>query len=383
MRGNSDQQKHASGSVPVIFFTGGGTGGHVYPGFAVHDALVPMLETAGKNARVVWIGSRRGMEKDIVKEKGIPYIGVPAGKLRRYVSLKNIIDVFKVAAGVVASYFIMVRHRPAAVFSKGGFVSVAPVLGARFARVPAVTHESDYDPGLATRINSRSASKILVSFDDTVSYFPEPFREKVVVTGCPVRPDVPGGDRKKGLDYLQFTEAKPVLFVVGGSQGARFINRLVWDSLQDLLERWNIVHQTGNHTEGPQAGEGYVRLPYIRQEYADILAAADLLVCRAGATTLLESAAAAKPSILIPLGSGSSRGDQIRNAGLFERLGASYILPDGEAQVGDLLELTNRLIEDTALLEKMGSRAATFAKPNAAADIAREIIQAAFGETDS
>ncbi len=152
-----------SRASPVVAFAGGGTAGHVFPGLAVAARL---------GRPIVWIGSSRGVEKQLVGEAGIEFHGIPAGKLRRYLSLRNLTDVIRTAAGVVASLRVLRRVKPALLFSKGGFVSVPPVVAAWMRGIPAWTHESDFDPGLATRINMRFCEKVLVSFPETLQDLP-------------------------------------------------------------------------------------------------------------------------------------------------------------------------------------------------------------------
>lgn len=363
-----------------MFFTGGGTGGHVYPGIAVYEAVVEKAVSAGVQIKAAWIGSRRGLERDIIEPKGIRFIGIPSGKLRRYFSFSNVIDIFRVVAGIAAAYLILRRHRPGVLFSKGGYVSVPPVIAARIAGVPVVTHESDFDPGLATRINSRFARKIIVSFAETCEFFPDSLKSRLVVAGNPVRREVLAGSAERGLRHLSSDGGRPVLLVLGGSQGSREINELLWRVLPALLEDWEVVHQTGSDESGPPGGGGYRRYSYIGKEYGDVLAAADLVLCRAGATTLWELAAAGKPSILVPLGTQSSRGDQIRNAGLFESLGASYILQAGNGGEEALTTYVRRVLSEPETLIAMGKRAASVFRPDAAGKIAELLLEIANGE---
>ena len=378
-KGKKELEGSDSAKESVIFFTGGGTGGHVYPGLAVYEAIVKKAGDLGLRLHIIWVGSRKGMERRIIESKGIPYIGLVSGKLRRYLSFRNIVDVFKVAWGIVSAFVITKRMAPVAVFSKGGYVSVAPVIAAGLAGIPVATHESDMDPGLATRINSRFAARIFVSHEQTRRFFSAALRDKVLVTGNPVRTDVVAGCANVGSGTRFAPKKKPTLLVLGGSQGARAINELVWRALDALKKDWHVIHQTGNVESGAASGEGYDRFDYIADDYPDFLAAADLLLCRAGATTLWEIAAAGKPSILCPLGADASRGDQIRNAELFESIGASYILNAG-ADVDDLLAATNSFLDDPDLIAAMGKKAASVYRAGAADTIADEILKLAFGE---
>ncbi len=368
-------------SKPVwVLFTGGGTGGHVYPGIAVFEAMMKKAASRSETIQGFWVGSGRAMERCVIEAQGIQYVGIPSGKLRRYFSWSNLIDVFKVVAGIVCAYFVIRRYRPRVLFSKGGYVSVPPVIAAKLAGVPVITHESDFDPGLATRINARFAMKVVVSYEQTCEYFPESLKPRLVIAGNPVRREVLSGNAERGRTFLAFDSDRPILLVLGGSQGAREVNELVWRVLPSLLEQWNVVHQTGSDESGPSNEKRYRRYDYIHGEYGDILSAADLVLCRAGATTLWELAAAGKPSILVPLGAGSSRGDQIRNAALFESLGASYILHPKPGEESELLKYTGVFLSESGIPAQMGKNARSVFKPDAADRIADLVLEFVFGE---
>lgn len=308
---------------PLAVFTGGGTGGHVYPGIAV----IERLRESGC-CDFLWMGSAGGMEEDIARSWDIPFRGIPSGKLRRYFSVRNFTDIPRICCGFFVAFFIFLRRRPAVVFSKGGYVSFPPVLAAWFLRIPAITHESDLDPGLATRLNAFFVKKICVPYEESREYFPSRFRRKLVVTGNPVRREIFGGRAEEGLRIAGFSADKPLLLVLGGSLGAREINELVRDSLDNLLPGVNIAHQTGGGGYGEISRPGYFAAPYFSWELPHLLAAAAAVVSRAGAGSLWEFLVTEKPALLIPLKALSSRGDQLRNARFFERLGVAKVLYD-------------------------------------------------------
>jgi UDP-N-acetylglucosamine--N-acetylmuramyl-(pentapeptide) pyrophosphoryl-undecaprenol N-acetylglucosamine transferase len=269
------------------------------------------------------------MERAITRAWDIPYAGIPSGKLRRYFSLRNLSDVFCIALGFFVAFFIFLRRRPAVVFSKGGYVSFPPVFAAWLLRIPAVTHESDLDPGLATRLNAPFVRKICVPYEESVPHFPARFRGKIVVTGNPLRRDNFAGRAEEGLRIAGFPGGpggKPLLLVLGGSMGAGEINGLVRASLDRLLPYVNIVHQTGEGKHEGLSRPGYFAAPYFSEELPHLLAAARAVVSRAGAGSLWEFLAAQKPALLVPLKASASRGDQLRNARFFERLGAARVL---------------------------------------------------------
>jgi UDP-N-acetylglucosamine--N-acetylmuramyl-(pentapeptide) pyrophosphoryl-undecaprenol N-acetylglucosamine transferase len=271
------------------------------------------------------------MEKAIVESwagriPGLAYAEIPSGKLRRYFSLKNCTDVFRIACGFFAALRIFLRRRPAVVFSKGGYVSFPPVLAAWFLRVPVITHESDLDPGLATLLNAPFAKKICVPYEESAAHFPARFRKKLVVTGNPVRREIFSGRADEGLRLTGFSGEKPVVLILGGSLGAQEINALARAALDELLPVCDIVHQTGEGKYEEISRPGYFAAPYFTSELPHILAAASVVVSRAGAGSLWEFLAAEKPALLIPLRGAGTRGDQLRNAAHFERMGAAKVL---------------------------------------------------------
>ncbi|MFW5814059.1 MAG: undecaprenyldiphospho-muramoylpentapeptide beta-N-acetylglucosaminyltransferase [Spirochaetota bacterium] len=339
--------------MDLVLFSGGGTGGHVYPGLAVLDRV---RELGG--VEVAWIGSIDGMERGIVTDHAVAYHAIPAGKLRRYFSLRNAVDVFRVAGGLLRSLAILRRLRPAVLFSKGGFVSVPPVVAARLLGIPVISHESDADPGLATRINARFSSTVLVPYEQTREHLPPALRERVVVTGNPLRPEILSGRRERGLAFLGFepSDPRPVVCFLGGSLGALQLNDAVAGLAARIEGSWRVVHQSGNHAVARENGTGYHAAPFFGAELPDVLAAADLLVCRAGASTIWEGAALGKPMLLVPLASGS-RGDQLRNAAVFERAGAARVFTDAESLEDDLVRALDELVSDPATRREMGRRA--------------------------
>ncbi|MFQ3619765.1 MAG: undecaprenyldiphospho-muramoylpentapeptide beta-N-acetylglucosaminyltransferase [Spirochaetales bacterium] len=327
-----------------IVFTGGGTGGHVYPGLAVWEAL-----SQQGNFQITWIGSKQSIEQALVKETNIPFIGIPAGKFRREFSLKNITDMFRVVGGILASLYHIRRLQPHILFSKGGFVSVPPVIAAALLGVPIVSHESDFDPGLATRLALPFAKKMMVPFPESVDLYPVKHKNKILVTGNPVRQAILRGNPSVGRELLGFGTDKPILLVLGGSQGAWEINQLVWSSLEELLKDFFVVHQVGGaHIQSPQLQPlltlpGYRARGYFKEELPHILAAASLVVSRAGAGTLWELAALKKPMLLIPLRGSGTRGDQVRNARLFAARGWASILEKTPITQGEFLSTLREL----------------------------------------
>jgi UDP-N-acetylglucosamine--N-acetylmuramyl-(pentapeptide) pyrophosphoryl-undecaprenol N-acetylglucosamine transferase len=310
-----------------IAFTGGGTGGHIYPGLAAASELKQFL---GPLCSIFWIGSSRGNDAFIVKNAGLDFFGVPSGKLRRYFSLRTITDFFRLTAGFFASRNILKQMKPAFLFSKGGYVSVPPCMAAYSLGIRVYTHESDFSPGLATKIISRfvlkNGGKIFVSYSETTCFFPAKLRDNIIVSGNPVRDSFRKANAAKGRSFLGLENDTRILLVLGGSLGAREINELVRAALPELTGLYTVVHQTGPGLKWDlQAGAKYRPYPYINDEMPDVLAAAELVLCRSGAGTVWECAVCGKPMLLLPLSGSATRGDQVQNARFFEQKGAALI----------------------------------------------------------
>ncbi|MDR2184519.1 MAG: undecaprenyldiphospho-muramoylpentapeptide beta-N-acetylglucosaminyltransferase [Treponema sp.] len=355
-----------------IAFTGGGTGGHIYPGLAVAFYVQKLFP-----CRIFWIGSVRGMDRSIVEEAGLEFFGVPSGKLRRYFSFQNLSDIVRIGAGFFAARKILGKERPALLFSKGGFVSVPPCAAAASLGIPVFTHESDFSPGLATRINARFAGRIFTAYEDTAAFFPEAVRARIELTGNPVRPAFRSADPARGRAFLRLGGDERILLILGGSQGAREINGMIRAVLPELTGPYVVVHQTGLNAESapdlPAAGPRYLPYSYIRNELPHVIAAAELVLGRSGAGTLWECAALGKPLILIPLAGSGTRGDQVENAGFFERAGAAAALRNPSPE--DVVQTVLALAGDAEKRKAMAAAAAAIG----AADGAKIIAQAIAG----
>lgn len=302
-----------------VLLTGGGTAGHVTPNLALAHDL------AARGYAVHYAGRTEGIEKDLVAPTGMPYYGLSAGKMRRYLSLENVTDIARIAKGLADAVRVVRRVRPRLIFSKGGFVSCPVVWAAWLNRIPSVVHESDFSPGLANRLSVPFATRVCYSFPETGRHF----ADKGVHTGIPVRRSLLSGDETAGRRICGFADdTKPVLLIIGGSLGSRIINETVQSALPKLLPQFNVCHLVGPDNAPASAEPGYFALPYAGDELAHLLALADLVLSRAGATTLFELLALHKPHLLVPLSRQASRGDQIQNAECFERLGYSAVLPE-------------------------------------------------------
>ncbi|HEY8463429.1 MAG TPA: undecaprenyldiphospho-muramoylpentapeptide beta-N-acetylglucosaminyltransferase [Bacillota bacterium] len=311
-----------------IVLTGGGTAGHVMPNLA----LVPHLQRDGWE--ISYIGSYHGIEKDLIKEASIPYYGIATGKFRRYFSLQNFTDPFRVIQGLFDATVLLRKLQPDLVFSKGGFVSVPVTVGAWLNRIPVLLHESDLTPGLANKLALPFATAICATFPESLRHLPT---RKSVLTGNPIRDELLHGHRQAGLALCGFSDARPVLAVMGGSLGSKVLNQNLRSILPQLLTDFQIVHICGKGNLDPGLEQpGYRQFEFIGPELPDVLAAADLCLSRAGANFLFELLALKKPALLVPLSRAASRGDQILNARSFAKQGFSMVLEEEEL-TGDLL----------------------------------------------
>lgn len=357
-----------------IIFTGGGTGGHVFPGIAVAEALLD--QAADSSVRIYWIGSSRGMEKDILERFDIPFFSIPAGKLRRYFSINNFIDIFKIIAGFIVSIIILKKLKADLLFSKGGFVTVPAVFAARLLGIAVISHESDLDPGLATRINSRLSDIMLFAYKETADAWKKNRTgQRVLVTGNPVRKEIHEGRAEKGRVLFNVPEDKKIILILGGSQGALEINKLIEVIIGDLITDYFVIHQMGTLSFVKSMEKDYVTKALFNDEFPDILAAADLVVSRAGAGTLWENGVRSKPAILIPLGSESSRGDQIRNADYFRTHGAAVVLKGDNLNPQGLLAEIKRILCSDNVLKMLEKNAEMVCNKDSTEKIVKLIIE--------
>ncbi len=330
-----------------IVLTGGGTAGHVTPNLA----LIPRLIEDGWD--IHYIGADNSVEQKLVQDiPGLTYHAVACGKLRRYFDLKNFSDPFRVIKGVFQATSIIRKLKPDVVFSKGGFVSVPVVYGAKMNGVPIVIHESDMTPGLANKLSTPFAKEVLCTFPEAAKLS----GEKGVHTGTPIREEILKGNRERGLKRFGFVDGRPVLMVVGGSSGAQAINRMLVQALPKLLQSFQVLHLCGrgNLESSLEGTIGYKQVEYLDAEMADAYACADILISRAGSNTLCEILALRKPALLIPYPKAASRGDQIMNAESFEARGLSRVLMQEDMTVDSLTKAVIELYRDRGeLFEKM------------------------------
>jgi len=281
-----------------------------------------------------------------------------------------VIDPFRVVKGMMQATHIVRKLKPNLVFSKGGFVSVPVVYGAKLNGVPVIIHESDMTPGLANRLAAPFAKRILCSFPEAAKLA----GEKGVYTGTPIRPEILSGDRERGLKTFGFKDGRPVLMMTGGSSGAQSVNKALRDALPKLLESFQVLHLCGpgNFDESIEGTPGYVQKEYLDKEMSDAYACANILVSRAGSNTLCEILALRKPALLIPYPKGASRGDQIENARSFESRGLCHVLMQEDMTAETLLSAIIALYHERGRLYEAMDREPT---ANGVENVLKEIYK--------
>ncbi|KXT73754.1 transferase [Streptococcus sp. DD10] len=320
-----------------IVFTGGGTVGHV----TLNLLLIPKFIEDGW--QVHYIGDKNGIEYQEISRSGldVTFHSIATGKLRRYFSWQNIWDVFKVAFGIVQSLGIMLRLRPQALFSKGGFVSVPPVIAARLSGVPVFIHESDLSMGLANKIAYKFATKMYATFEQTSGL------AKVKHVGAVTKVADKGEYDSQQIEKIKqyFDEKLPTILFVGGSAGARVFNNFISGYQDELTSRYNIINLTGDSSLNSLEKNIY-RVDYVTNLYQPLMHLADLVVTRGGSNTLFELVAMKKLHLIIPLGKEASRGDQLENAAYFEKKGYAATISEADLSLTSLENTIQQLLEN-------------------------------------
>ena len=317
--------------MPKIIFTGGGSAGHV----TLNLALIPwFLE---KGYEVVYIGSKGGMEEDLIKQfPAVRYRSVLTGKLRRYFSLKNVADMIKIPLGCIQAINIIRQEKPDIIFSKGGFVSFPVVVGGFINRKKIFMHESDITPGLANKLSLPFVSTFFTTFPETINAVKQ--KDKVRCVGPVMSNRLFNGSREEGARYTGLEANKPTILFIGGSLGAKSLNNAVAQNLEELLKKYQVIHIAGKNGYNPELqGKGYVQYEYVDKELKDIMALSDVVISRAGSNAIFELACLKKPMILVPLPNTSSRGEQSLNAQSFVKKGFAAIITDETVANGEVL----------------------------------------------
>ena len=368
-----------------ILFTGGGTGGHFYPVIAVAEEVKRICTEQKIVAPELYFMSDKPYIERALWDNGLKFVPLQAGKIRRYFSLMNFFDVFKTIFGSIRAIFTLFSIYPDVVFGKGGYASFPGLLAARLLRIPVVIHESDSHPGRVTLWAGKFAKRIAVSYPEAAKYFPP---EKTAVVGNPIRREVLFPAKAGAHEFLGLDKNIPIIFVVGGSQGAVRINDVVLDILPQLLTDYQVIHQVGKNnyedlknrasflTENNPHKNRYKLFDYLNDVAMRMTAgAANLVISRAG-SAIFEIANWGIPAIIIPIPEEISH-DQRTNAFTYARSGGAVVIEEKNLTPSILLSETKRILDDPELQKQMKTGAQSFAKPEAGEKIAEEIIRLA------
>ena len=372
-----------------MVLVGGGSGGHFYPLIAVAEALEDITaERKLIEPELMYIGPPPFDQASLL-EHNISYRPMSAGRLRRYPSIYNILDMFRTMIGVVRSIFQLFSLYPDVIFSSGSFAAFPTLYAARILRIPVVIYDADAMPGRVSLWSAKFATWIAVAHPDAVEHFPQRVRDRIARTGHPIRKEIETPTKEGGYEFLKLDPNVPVIFIVGGSQGAVAINNTVLDALPEMVKGMNIVHQAG--TANVDEVEQVAALILKNSDYAtryrvfgllNTLAlrmtagVASLIVSRAGSGTIFEIASWGIPAILVPIPEDVSH-DQTENAFSYARAGAAVVMEQRNLKPHLLMAEIDRLLADAALRTKMAEAARAFARPQAARTIAQILVETA------
>lgn len=368
-----------------ILFTGGGTGGHIFPIIAIVREIRRIYPK--KDLQFFYIGPRDDLAVILLSQEGIKVKTILAGKMRRYWGIEsffqNFVDIFfKIPIGIFQAFSYIFFLAPDLIFSKGGYGSIPAVISGWILDAPILLHESDISPGLANRILSRFSLKVLVSFPKT-EYFPP---KKMILVGNPIRREILKGSKEEARKLFKLTGEKPIILIFGGSQGAQRINDLVLQILPEILKKFEILHQCGEKNFKEVEAEANVTITENFKKYYHLFSflkeeqlkqaygACDLIISRAGSGSIFEIAGLGKPSILIPLPEAAQK-HQLKNAYAYAQSGASLVIEETNLTPHFFLEKLNYLFSHSEELEKMAKLAKNFSRPESAKTIAEYIIK--------
>lgn len=370
----------------TIVFTGGGTGGHFYPLIAIAEAIADIVREKHLVEPKLYYLAPDTFDEKALFENGIVPIRIPAGKMRRYLSIRNITDMGITFIGFLAALITLFRLYPDIIVSKGGYGSVPTLLAARLLRIPVIIHESDAKPGRASLLGAKFAKKIAIAFPSAASYFPKEVQSKIARTGIPIRKALMRVETEGARQYLGLEKDTPTVLVLGGSQGSVRINETMLSCLPQLVSFANVIHQTGpahfnevsavskiTLEKNPHASR-YHPINYLSETSLQRVAGvADLVISRGGANSIAEIGLWKKPAILIPIPESISH-DQRTNAYSFAKTGAAIVMEE-ENLTGHLLTSEiERILKHPELAKKMGAAAEGFTDLDAARILANEVL---------
>lgn len=329
-------------------------------------AVAQALRRRHPDVYLLWVGTYSGPERNIIAHYQIPFHPIHSGKLRRYVSGRNLMDPFYIALGFFQSLGLLRRFRADVIVSAGGFVSVPLAWAGRLFRRNLLIHQQDIRPGLANKLMAPFASRITVTFERSRSDFD---REKTLWTGNPIRSELLHGDPQKAFSFFDLEPETPCVLVIGGGTGARRLNKVVWEAIPDLIRCGQIIHLTGGHSGEATPGRRYRSYPFLREELAWAYAVADVVVSRGGLSTLSELAVLGKPTIIVPI----QNSHQEENARWFEERRAAVCIKEDQLTPDRLTEAIRDLIESPMKRQQLSNAISELNPVDAAERLAREI----------
>ncbi len=359
-----------------ILLVGGGSGGPVSPLLAVAEEI----KKNHPSAKFLLVGTNSGPEKHMARAAGLDFTAISAAKLRRYFSWRNFLAPFLLAAGFFQSLKLLASFRPDCVLGAGSFAQVPLVWAAWILKIPVVLHQQDLLPGLANKLCELAASTITVSFEASLKSFPSNFgffykntrRDKIILTGNPFRQELKSADKQESLKFFNLRPDMPTLLVLGGGTGAEFLNDLVCESLARLAKTVQIIHSAGPGKLKAVRAENYRGYEFI-DNMAAAYAAADLVVCRGGLSTITELSNLKKLSIIIPL----PRSPQEINAMFLARANAAIILSQNEVTSIGLINLVRKLLFAHDLRQQLKNNIFNIMPKNAGEKIAEVVLRLA------
>lgn len=377
-----------------IALVGGGSGGHFYPLIAVVERIHDIIEERKLLApELLYIGPTP-FDAQALIEQNITHIYAPAGKIRRHGGIKNFFDLFKTFGGIVSATTRLFSIYPDVVFSTGGYAAFPTLFAARLLRIPVIIYDADSQPGRTSRYSAKFARHIAIAHPDAADGFPKETRDKIALVGHPIRKEIQTPAKEGGHEFLDLDPSVPTIFVLGGSQGAETINNVILEALEQLVQKYNIVHQTGKeHLDGVKGVantilrntkyESRYRAFGLLNTFAIRMVAgiSSLVISRAGSGTIFEIAAWGIPSIMVPI-PGDISHDQERNAFAYARVGAAIVIKQANLTPNLLMAELDRLMEDEEERKRMAEATSAYARHEGAKKIAGIIVETALEHTN-
>ncbi len=368
-----------------ILFTGGGTGGHFYPIISIVEEIEELIKEKRLLKPELFYMSTDPYNPGLLYEHSITFKKVTSGKLRRYFSLLNFLDLFKLLWGTISAVYQVYKIYPDVVFGKGGYASFPALFAAKILHIPVVIHESDTVPGRLNAWAGKFAARVAVSYQEASQYFPA---GKAVYTGQPVRKDIAMPITEGAREFLKLEEDVPVVLILGGSQGAQIINETILEALPKMVENFSVLHQTGKKNfeeikstsqavlHGSEHESRYKPFDYLNPLALRMAAGVSSVVISRAGSTIFEIAAWRVPAIIIPIT--NSNGDhQRKNAFNFARAGGCSVVQESNLSANIIISEVERLTTNETERQRMKEADKVFYKPDAAKKVAEEIVKIA------